>query len=67
MESLTFGKTALIHQTKEILKTKLHTGCVRKIVKNGENKSPLEHTFIWRLAILKWKRYRKEILLVIET
>ena len=32
------------------IKTNLHTGCLRKIVKKGEHKSPPEHTFIWRLA-----------------
>ena len=32
------------------IKTNLHTGCLRKIAKKGEHKSPPEHTFIWRLA-----------------
>ena len=27
--------------------TNLHTGCLGKIVKNGEHKPPPEHTFMW--------------------
>ena len=50
MESPTFGKTALIHQTKEILTSKptFTQGVSVKLLKNGEHKSPPEHTFIWR-------------------
>ena len=52
MESPTFGKTALIHQTKEILTSKpiVTQGVSEKLLKNGEHKSLPEHTFIWRLA-----------------
>ena len=53
MESPTFGKMALIHQTEEILTSEpIFTQGVSygKIAKNGEHKSPPEHTFIWRLA-----------------
>ena len=32
------------------IKTNLHTGCFRKIAKNGKHKLHPEHTFIWRLA-----------------
>ena len=32
------------------IKTNLHSGCLRKIAKNGEYKWPPEHTFIWCLA-----------------
>ena len=34
------------------IKTNLHTGCFRKITKNGEHKSPPVHTFIWRFSIV---------------
>ena len=53
MESPTFSKMAFIHQREEILTSKpIFTQGVSygKITKNGEHKSPPEHTFIWRLV-----------------
>ena len=52
MESSTLEKTALIHQTKEILTSKptFTQGVSEKLLINGEHKSPPEHTFIWCLA-----------------
>ena len=52
MESPTCGKTALIHQTREILTSKptFIKGVSEKLLQNGKHKSPLEHTFLWRLA-----------------
>ena len=52
MESPISGKTALIHQTGEILTSKptFIQGVSEKLLKVGEHKSPPEHAFIWRLA-----------------
>ena len=35
------------------IETNLQTGCLRKIDKKREHKSPPEHTFIWRLALFE--------------
>ena len=52
MESPTCRKTAIIHQTREMLTSKptFTQGVSEKLLKNGEHKLPPEHTFIRRLA-----------------
>ena len=49
MESPTCGKTALIHQMREILTSKptFIQSVSEKLLKNGEHKSPPEHSLNW--------------------
>ena len=52
MESSTCGKTALIHQRREILTSSptFITGCFIKIAKKWETQIAPENTFMWHLA-----------------